>query len=151
MANKNKVHIGNCGEYFVAAELERRDFSVAVPMSNTPVFDLLAIDNTDLSKQICIQVKTTTSENPRWKLNKKCELINKKNIFYVFVMLNGLELPIYYIVPSELVANYTTKNHRNWLDTPGKKGQKHNDSNIRIFDLPSDSEYKNNWELLRKE
>lgn len=28
---KNNVSTGNCGEYFVAAELERRGFSVAVP------------------------------------------------------------------------------------------------------------------------
>lgn len=34
MPNKNNVNIGNSGEYFVAAELERRGFIVAVPMSN---------------------------------------------------------------------------------------------------------------------
>lgn len=35
-----RINIGNCGEYFVAAELERRGFTVAVPMSNTPSFDI---------------------------------------------------------------------------------------------------------------
>ena len=32
---ENTVSIGNSGEYFVAAELERRGFTAAVPMSNT--------------------------------------------------------------------------------------------------------------------
>ena len=30
----NKISIGNAGEYFVAGELERRGFTVALPMSN---------------------------------------------------------------------------------------------------------------------
>ena len=36
------VSIGSCGEYFVSAELERRGFTVAVPMANSINFDLLA-------------------------------------------------------------------------------------------------------------
>lgn len=39
----NNISTGNCGEYFVAAELERRGFTAAVPMSNTKDFDILAI------------------------------------------------------------------------------------------------------------
>ena len=37
----NTVSIGNCGEYFVAAELERNGFTAAVPMSNTKSFYVL--------------------------------------------------------------------------------------------------------------
>ena len=43
MPNDSNVNIGNSGEYFVAGELERRGFTVAVPMSNVKDFDLLAI------------------------------------------------------------------------------------------------------------
>lgn len=49
--------IGNSGEYFVAAELERRGFTVAVPMSNTKDFDILAI-NRETNRQVALQVKT---------------------------------------------------------------------------------------------
>ena len=44
MPNKNNVNTGNAGEYFVAGELERRGFTVAVPMSNVESFDILAIN-----------------------------------------------------------------------------------------------------------
>lgn len=37
----SNVNIGNSGEYYVAAELERRCFVVAVPMSNVDNFDIL--------------------------------------------------------------------------------------------------------------
>ena len=50
---ENTVSIGNSGEYFVAAELERRGFTAAVPMSNTKDFDILAI-NRETQRQIAI-------------------------------------------------------------------------------------------------
>ena len=57
MSKTDNISIGNCGEYFVAAELERRGFTAAVPMSNTKSFDVLAIDRAN-DRQIAIQVKT---------------------------------------------------------------------------------------------
>ena len=36
----NSINIGNAGEYFVAGELERRGFTVGVPMSNVKDYDL---------------------------------------------------------------------------------------------------------------
>ena len=33
--NNNTISIGNAGEYFIAGELEKRGYTVAVPMSNT--------------------------------------------------------------------------------------------------------------------
>ena len=42
--NSNNISIGNAGEYFVAGELERHGFTVAVPMSNTKDFDILVIN-----------------------------------------------------------------------------------------------------------
>ena len=53
---KNNISTGNAGEYFVAGELERHGFTVAVPMSNTKDFDILAI-NRETFKQFAIQVK----------------------------------------------------------------------------------------------
>ncbi len=150
MARKSCINIGNCGEYFVAAELERRGFDVAVPMSNTPTFDLLAIQLDDISKQVAIQVKTNSGSNNNWKLNKKNEIINDKNVFYVFVKLNGLGIPEYYIVPSEVVATQISETHKTWLATLGKKGQPHNDNPMRVFHLPANSTYKDAWDSLKK-
>ena len=61
----NSISIGNSGEYFVAAELERRGYTAAVPMSNTRDFDILAI-NRETKQQIAIQVKTTQYKHKKW-------------------------------------------------------------------------------------
>jgi len=52
------------------------------------------------------------------------------------------------------MAREISKNHRAWLQSLGKKGQKHNDNNIRIVTLPpyktdwDISEYENRWDLI---
>ena len=84
---KNLIGIGNSGEYFVAGELERRGFSVAIPMSNTPVFDILAVlksnDDNDSCKQtykqIIVQVKTINGNGNEWTMSAKDEKINAEN------------------------------------------------------------------------
>lgn len=141
------ISIGNCGEYLVAGELERRGFTVAVPMSNAPDFDILAI-NRETKKQIAIQVKTVKGSKSNWTLNKKNENLKGDNIFYVFVKLNGLDVPDYYVVPSDFVAKTITAGHKEWLDTPGIKGQQHNDNNMRKFSL-ADDKFKSAWNLLK--
>ena len=142
----NNISIGNCGEYFVAAELERRGFTAAVPMSNTKDFDILII-NRETNKQIAIQVKTTRFKQKSWTLNEKNEKIIDDNVFYFFVALNELENPEYHIVPSFIVAKTIKESHQKWLDTPGRNGQKHNDNAMRKFE-DTDNKYLNNWECL---
>lgn len=78
-----RINIGNCGEYFVAAELERRGFTVAVPMSNTPSFDILAIKNDDHNKQYAIQVKTTKGNKTKLGVKRKKRIhIRKQYLLY---------------------------------------------------------------------
>ena len=45
------------------------------------------------------------------------------------------------------VAERTKKGHRTWLETPGKKGQQHQDTPMRNFLDPED-EFLERWELL---
>ena len=71
-----------------------------------------------------------------------------ENIFYVFVSLRTIdELPEFYIVPSIVVAEFTTFNHSKWLSEKGKKGQQRNDSTMRKF-RDVEKEYLNRWDLL---
>lgn len=140
------ISIGNAGEYFVAGELERHGFTVGVPMSNVKDFDILAIHRKSY-KQIAIQVKTTWYRQKRWALSKKAEEFVHDNTFYVFVSLNELDMPEYHIVPSSIVAETVSKEHKEWLGTTGKKGQKHNDTSIRVFRDKEDI-YLNRWGLL---
>ena len=143
---ENKISTGNAGEYFVAGELERRGFTAAVPMSNTKDFDILSI-NRESYKQLAIQVKTTRYKQKVWSLGVKNENIVGDNIMYIFVSLNEFDIPAYHIVPSKVVSETVKKSHQEWLNTPGKRGQKHNDNPMRKFS-DIDDKYLNRWDLL---
>lgn len=143
---RNNISTGNTGEYFVAGELERHGFTAAIPMSNVKDFDILAI-NRETYEQFAIQVKTTRYRHKHWALGAKNENISGKNIIYFFVSLNDLDQPEYHIVPSKIVAETIKRSHKEWLETPGKNGQPHNDNPIRQFD-DKDDQYLNNWKCL---
>ena len=70
MPNSNNISTGNAGEYFVAGELERHGFTVAVPMSNVKDFDILAI-NRETYDQFAIQVKTTGYKHKNGRFPKR--------------------------------------------------------------------------------
>ncbi len=139
---------GVSGEYFVAAELSRRGYICSITLKNTKGIDVL-VCNEDASKTLGIQVKTNQINKSEWILNEKCEKLVDENIFYVFVNLKNInELPEFYIVPSEVVSNYTSNNHKKWLKEKGKKGQQRNDSTMRKF-KDTEKEFLNRWDLLQ--
>lgn len=155
--NLYTTSIGNSGEYFVAAELERRGFTVAVPMSNTKDFDILAI-NRETNRQVALQVKTNCGIGKYWLLNKKSEELKGDNIYYVLLCLNELEQPEYYIVESELIADSMQKGYQQWLQEEGKKEKRH-ETTMRKFAFDvlgvnnvlglKSYDYKDKWEKLK--
>lgn len=144
----NHISTGNCGEYFVAAELERHGFTVAVPMSNVESFDILAISRSAPHKQIAIQVKTTHKSKAEWVLSEKNEKMVGDDIFYIFVSLHEMSYPEYHIVPSKAVAEYIFDDHTKWFNSPGKNGSKHKYTTIRKF-RDENNQYLNNWDILK--
>lgn len=138
---------GVAGEYFVAAELSRRGYLASITLRNTKGVDIVC-SNSDASKSVAIQVKATSKSGRFWVLNQKSEDFYADNLFYVFVNLNDYsKKPDYFIVPSKTVAQYIKETHKQWLSTPGLKGQAHNDSTMRKFS-DIDEEYLDRWELL---
>jgi hypothetical protein len=138
---------GVAGEYFVAAELSRRGFISTLTLKNTRGIDIL-VSSSDAKKSIGIQVKTNQGSKKAWVLTAKAENFHAENLFYVFVNLRGVDLlPEFHIVPSEKVSTTIKDGHQKWLLTPGKKGQAHNDNNMRMFGDPN-NEYLNRWDLL---
>jgi hypothetical protein len=138
---------GVAGEYYVAAELTKLGHMASITLRNTKGVDILC-SNADATKSVAIQVKTNRRSNRHWVLNSKCENYYADNLFYVFVCLNGNEKsPDYFVVPSKLVADDTKTSHAEWLEAPGKKGQKHNDNSIRHFS-DENEQYLNRWDLL---
>ena len=138
---------GVAGEYFVAAELSRRGHIASISLRNTRGIDILAT-NAEATRSVTIQCKTNQLSKTVWILSDKCESFVSENHFYIFVVLGGpLERPRYHVVPSAAVAKRTRDGHRNWLNTPGLRGQAHLDNPVRNFD-DSANEYLERWDLL---
>jgi len=141
------VLAGVTGEYFVAAELSRRGHIASISLRNTRGIDILAT-NADASRSVTIQCKTNQSLKTVWVLNEKCESFESENHFYVFVALGDKrERPHFHIVPSAVVAAFVRDGHSNWLKTPGKRGQAHRDTSMRVF-IDHANEYLERWDLL---
>lgn len=103
---KNNSHLA--GEYFVAAELYRRGFSIGMTIGNAKAIDLFANKDT---KTIAIQVKAIKNKKSvGWPLMTDKIL---DNIVYVFVNLNEFNAPEYYICTSkevrEKIKQYSTR------------------------------------------
>lgn len=110
MAEIQSSSSGLSGEYFVAAELLRRGFSVGITMGNAKAIDILA---EKYNKQFIIQVKAIyKKKNGGWPMMKDKIMINH---FYVFVNLNGDKMtePDFFICKGkeaqEKVKQYTTR------------------------------------------
>lgn len=145
--NLSTVLSGVSGEYFVAAELSRLGYIASITLRNTRGIDIL-VSNLSATRQIGIQVKTNQGSKPEWVLSEKAESFYADNLFYVFVNLKSRdELPDFYVVPSRVVADYIKDSHRQWLNTPGKKGQAHKDNPVRKF-RDEERQYLNRWDLL---
>lgn len=143
--------IGVAGEYFVMAELTRRGYVASPTSKNTKAIDLLVSDKN--GKQLAaIQVKIC--DNPKqqkWKMSKSVEQNDEANLYYVFVNMNGGAEPSYYVVPSRYVAYRVWQDYDEWINTPGKQGQKRNETSMRTFEFVDEEEqaqYKDAWYLL---
>jgi hypothetical protein len=142
------INAGVSGEYFVAAELTKRGYIASITLRNTKGIDILAT-NAEATKTANIQVKTRQGKGRSWVLSEKAETYFAPRLFYIFVNLRGLtDRPEYFIVPSKKVADFVKKDHSDWLVTPGKNGQKHNDTTMRQFHDPKEK-YLERWDLLK--
>src|SRR5262249_12862625 len=105
---------GIAGEYFVAGELSRRGYVASLTLRNTRGIDILA-SNADATKSVGIQVKTNQSSKQDWLLTEAAEADTAENLFYVFIRLNRLGVPDYYVVPRAVVAQQVRLSHKEWL------------------------------------
>lgn len=136
---------GIAGEHFVCAELSRRGYLASLTLRNTRGIDILA-SSADASRQVGIQVKTMRHGHGerRWLLNKKADDFAANNLFYVFVNLPDAGLPSFYVVPSNVVADYVKQLHADWL----AMSRTHKENSMREFRDP-EGVYLDRWDLLR--
>lgn len=132
MAEIPRNNTGLSGEYFVAAELYRRGWSVGMTIGNAKAVDVFAKKD---NKIISIQVKAIFKlKNVGWPIMQ--EKI-KEDCFYIFVNLNGDKMspPDYYICTSA-----EAKDKIRQYETRGI---------VSLSSLNSE-EYKENWMKLEK-
>ena len=155
---KNKNHRGSASQFFVAGELCRRGYVAVVTMGNTPNTDILC-SNEEGTKFVHIQVKTFVPGIKTVQVGKKSEKYFGENFIWV---LGGIPHPNstddfeFYIISSKEVAQNVLESHRIWMQTPGVKGQDHQESKVRTIHLPPKSclngwnieKYKNRWDII---
>ena len=131
MINKDKQLIGAAGEHLVLSRLLARDLLASQAPRGTRKADIL-VNPLDGGRPLLIQVKTRTGKPGvlSWAMTGKSELISEKDLFYCFVNLDLIN-PSVYVIPSKLVAKVIKDTHEEWLSTPGKNGQAHNDNDMR--------------------
>ena len=156
---------GNAGEFFVLAELTRRGWTAAATARNNRAYDVLAKRGDEFA---AIRVKTKTSAFTLFQWNAKPNgniflEMTQQHDFCVLVDIpeDGDASPTYYVVPTPVVDKWLKDDFRQWVTTPGAKGQQRaEDNKRRLFYVDDDTRklghgyrqrlaaYKGGWKLL---
>lgn len=127
---KDKALIGAAGEHLVLSRLLSRGFLAAPAPRGTRRVDIL-VNFVDGGNPILVQVKSTLKPpKTGWPLTAKYEEIRDEDLFFCFVSFSSKH-PAVFVIPSQVVADHCKIGHRVWLETPGRDGQTHRDSNMR--------------------
>lgn len=126
--------VGAAGEYHVLSQLLRRGWIAALAPDGAPNMDILVTDENN--KRLCaIQVKTrrNVGHDNGWHMKPKHETMVVDDLFYVFVDVGKRpsDQTACYVMPSSVVADCIKRCHQVWLETPGRSGRPHKDSNVR--------------------
>ena len=96
--------------------------------------DILVTDEHN-NKLCAIQVKTRRDigHDRGWHMKPKHEIMIVDDLYYVFVDVGKApsDTTTCYVLPSKIVADCIRLCHRVWLNTPGRGGRPHKDSNVR--------------------
>lgn len=165
MSKLLQAQVRSVGEHYAVARLSALGFIVGLAPENTRAVDIIAMSE-DGKRNLQIQVKTRSegrSADNGWMMNEKHEALVSDNLYYIFIALSkqwtDRDQPNTFIIPSKKVASVLKQSHKDWASSPGRKGQKRNDTKMRRIkpiytDSPSISsnwmdEYRDNWEVLK--
>lgn len=167
-----KSLVGACGVFYVSAELSRRGWTAMPTIRNTAGVDIIA---SKADKAVKIQVKANSYGKVKYPMSEGNETLFSDDLYYVFVTLKKREeRPDFYIICSQLVAEYIKKTQKHFATlpprlrkaayegiTPDEIAQKREKSTLRQFPnyvgamLPdfkdfNINDFKDGWELLEK-
>lgn len=146
------------GEYWVAAELARREWAPALTRDGLERTDILAA-GTNTGATIQVQVKTAMLAGPkpavRWILGAKAQQPSMApNEWFVLVAVPAQvdQTPRPFIVPRDHIAAAAWISHMEWLTDPsvppGRRNGRveHSRVGMEVF-----ARYENQWDQLKNE
>jgi hypothetical protein len=127
-------------------------------MGNTPNIAVLC-SGLSGRKAVHIQVKTFSPGKSTCTVGSEAERNFGANFFWVLAGIpkSGQEAPfVYFIIPSETMAQKVHKALMPFLGLPGKKGEPRNDNGVRTVPLPprtscigwSIEPFRDRWDLI---
>jgi hypothetical protein len=151
---------GNAGEFYVLAELSRREWTAAQTPRNTRDYDVLALKN---GKQIAVRVKTKTADSKSFTWQAKKDKVIFRNIilydFCILVDIPRIEFPEFFIVPTVRMDTWLRAEYDAWVKALGVKGPRDPENRDRRIYMDTREEishgyktklspYRANWALL---
>jgi hypothetical protein len=168
--NSNSVSLA--GEFAVLSQLALRGYDANMTLGRTKGVDIL-VSNPKTVRMLKLEVKTnfrssrSAGSNSRlfghflsaWMMNEKHEAMRDRDLFYCFVNISEDTKQFrFFIVPSRIVADYVSTQHKIWLD---EKATHSRENTMRMFRIgyanekysistPTADDYEDNWSFLNK-
>jgi hypothetical protein len=139
MEKLNSNNVSLAGEFAVLSQLALRGYVANMTLGNTKGVDILVADPNG-GRMLKLEVKTNHRSSrsggskskdfgnfvSAWIMAEKHEQMNDPSLFYCFVNISQDRKSFkFYIVPSAVVANYVTQQHKHWL-AGAPKGKRKN-------------------------
>lgn len=131
----SKNMIGVAGEYYVCAELCRRNILALITPKNNPFFDIVAIDPLG-KRKVSIQVKTMSLQNNQgWRLGLDiCTKYGNPDLFVVLVNMKTDGTNDYYIYEYDALSERISEIYAEYMSKPKRDGTQRKDVDFRWFD-----------------
>lgn len=146
--------LGAAGEHLVLSRLLLKGVLASAAPPGFEKIDIL-VQPHQTKGPSSVQVKASLSgEKIGWWLRSHHEQIKDPGLIYCFVNFKPNE-PVVYVIPSAVVAEKISTDHRLWLASPGAQGQARNDTDgrkLRASMLGAEADwlesYREHWEIF---
>lgn len=144
---EQKYHLSLVGEFFVAAELQRRGVSAAVTYGNAKCADVVAFSVSG-EKAVVIEVKSTSQS--QWVVGGLAPVASSKPWVFVYLPIDQSEAASYYVVLQselhEILTPLDVEYRRRFRE---RRGVEYGDRRgVVNFTSAQAEPFKNAWEKI---
>jgi len=159
------------GDFAVLSQLSLRGYDANMTLGRTKSVDILVSDP-GTGRMLKLEVKTSYKSGgsaggntklfgkyeSAWIMGEKHEVIRDPDLFYCFVNIGEDTKQFrFFIVPSEVVADYVKGQHQLWLNADKGHSRTNRMRTFRIglesekypFPTPTAKKYEDNWEFRK--